>query len=89
MGRGPGPSLGKEGTMDKGAAILAALLLTACGWNPTEGDFGPVEVVPERELCWVTVRETDSTGRRTRIYTEQQPCDGDEHHVEIFDRRWP
>jgi hypothetical protein len=65
--------------------LLAALLLGACGFNPVEGDFGVVEVVPEERDCWVTVRELDSTGR---VYTEKRRCDGAGHDVKFFGWRW-
>jgi hypothetical protein len=73
----------------RAAALLAlALALASCGWNPTEGDFGPVEVVPERDVCWVTVRERDSAGVQVRVYTEPRPCEGKDHDVKFLGRRW-
>ena len=60
-----------------------AMLLGACGFNPTEGDFGPVEVVPEVDSCRVKVRPSPGVVRY-----EWQPCDGPGHDVKFFGRGW-
>jgi hypothetical protein len=67
---------------------LVVLLLAGCGFNPVEGDYGVVEVVPEQESCRVKVREHDSLGVQRAVYWETRPCDGEGHEVEVFGREW-
>jgi hypothetical protein len=74
--------------MEMTMRLIFALALAGCGFNPMEGDFGPVEVVPERDVCWVTVRERDSAGVQVRVYTEPRPCEGKDHDVKFLGRRW-
>lgn len=58
---------------------LAALLLAGCGFNPMEGDFGPVEWVPEKKECRTKVRYPDG-----RVNYELRPCDGGGHDIEVL-----
>jgi hypothetical protein len=60
-----------------------ALILAGCGFNPMEGDYGPVEWVPEREYCREKVRYPDG-----RVNYEMRPCDGKDHDVKFLGRRW-
>jgi hypothetical protein len=70
------------------AAALLALALASCGWNPTEGDFGPVEVVPEERTCYDTTRVIEP-GAPSRRVIKPRRCDGRGHDVLLFDKwRW-
>ena len=62
--------------------LLTSLLLAGC-INPFEGDYGPVDWVPEQDTCWVKVRHPGG-----RINYEIRPCDGPGHDIKIFGRRW-
>lgn len=63
------------------AALILVSMTTSCGFNPMEGDYGPVEWVPEKDSCWTKVRHPDS-----RVNYEMRPCDGKDHDIEVFDR---
>jgi hypothetical protein len=66
-----------------GCLVVSSLILAGCGINPAEGEFGPVEVVPEQDTCWVKVRYPAGN-----INYEPRLCAGGGHDVEIFGRRW-
>jgi hypothetical protein len=66
-------------------ALLPVLVLsfTACGFNPVEGDFGPIEWVPEQKECKVKVKYPDG-----RVNYEMRPCEGGGHDLEVFGGRY-
>lgn len=68
--------------------LSTALLFGGCGFNPTEGEYGPVRVVPEQDSCLVRVEHWDPDGSLARTNWEMQMCDVEGHDVEVFGRRW-
>jgi hypothetical protein len=66
--------------------LFAALALAGC-LNPTEGDFGIVEVVPEQETCYDTTLILEP-GRGHRMGVRPRACYGEGYDVAIFGRRW-
>ena len=67
--------------------LLAALLLAGC-INPLEGDYGPVEVVPEKDSCQMEVWDFDVATEEYSMRLETRPCEGKGHDIRIFGRRW-
>jgi hypothetical protein len=65
------------------AISIILLALTGCGFNPMEGDFGPIEWVPEKKECRTKVRYPDG-----RVNYEMRPCDGGGHDLEVFGGRY-
>ena len=67
----------------KALALAAALLLTACGINPMEGEYGLFAVVPEEKTCMDKVRHEDG-----RVNYQPRKCADSGHDVEFAGRRW-
>jgi hypothetical protein len=71
--------LGKAWETLRPLLFVLVLALAGCGFNPMEGDFGPIEWVPEQKTCREKVRYPDG-----RVNYEMRPCDGAGHDLEVL-----